>query len=306
MELDAEIYWVALSIYARIGGRTMTDLLRRFSDPQTVLEADMDDLQRVPGVGPQTAAVIKAVDLSGVALDLANLESRGGYVLTWTDQAYPVNLLHLPDAPPVLLCRGDLAPSDSRAVAVIGTREPTAKAERLAYQIGYEVASREWTVVSGLAFGIDAAAHNGALDAGGRTLAVLGGGVLNIYPSQHETLASELTTVGALLSEMPPQAPVSPQSLIARNRITSGLSKAVIVVQSSADSGSAATARRAFEQGRVVYAVIGNGDHADELLAQGAHPLAPGNIDWDLLDAELKKLSIAPPPAAAGEQLSLF
>jgi DNA processing protein len=224
------------------------------------------------------------------------MDQAGIRVITWEDATlYPQNLLLCDDAPPVLFTRGNPQPSDSRAVAIIGTRTPRPESAELAQTLAYELASRGWTIVSGLALGIDAAAHHGALAANGRTLAVLGSGLMRVYPPANHDLAHRIAADGVLLSELHPDEKVSPQHLIARNRITSGLSRAVIVVQSGEDSGSMSTARRARQQGRTVFAVLGGDAGCEALLADGAHALEPAALDFDALHVHLTGLSLTAP-----------
>jgi DNA processing protein len=284
---DPRAAWVALALVGGVGGRTVTRLLRRFGSLEAALAAPQDALLAVPGVGPHTARAIAAADLPAAADALAALAADGVRALTWGDAAYPANLLYTLDAPPVLFVRGALAAADSRAVAVVGTRSPTARSAELAHTLACGLARLGWTVVSGLALGIDAAAHRGALSAGGRTLAALGSGVLSVYPARHADLAAEVAAQGALLCEVHPHARVSRPALIARNRITSGLSRAVIVVQSSEDSGSLNTAHWARKQGRAVFAIVGGGQGGDALIEAGATPLDPDRLDLDALSAQL-------------------
>jgi DNA processing protein len=284
---DPRAAWLGLALAGGVGGRTVTRLLRHFGSLEAALAAPRDALLAVPGVGPQTARAIAAVDLPAAEAALASLVADGVHVLAWPDPAYPSNLLYTADAPPVLFVRGTLAVVDSRAVAIVGTRSPTPRSAELAHTLGCGLARLGWTVVSGLALGIDAAAHRGALSAGGRTLAVLGSGVLSVYPKRHADLAAEVAAQGALLCEVHPRAHVSRPSLIARNRITSGLSRAVIVVQSSTDGGSLNTARWARGQGRAVFSIVGGGEGGDALIEAGAYPLDPDHLDFDALSAQL-------------------
>lgn len=296
----SKLHWVALATRARIGGKTLTRLLRHFGSLSAVLQADVSELIQVPYIGQQTARAIKEVDLNIIEQQLNHFTNDGIQVITWEDPDYPVNLLHCDSAPPVLFVKGKLLPTDGRAVAIVGTRQPGEESLELAHDLGKEMAARGWVVVSGLAIGIDTAAHQGALEAGGRTLAVLGSGLQAIYPQRNTKLADSITVGGAVLSEVHPEAMVSPQNLIARNRIASGLSKAVIVVQSGLNGGSMSTVRHALNQGRALYAVVGGGAGCDLLIEQGAAPLVPGQIDWDSLSAELNEITIQAPPAETG------
>ncbi|MEX2559999.1 MAG: DNA-processing protein DprA, partial [Pirellulales bacterium] len=187
-----------------------------------------------------------------------------------SDGEYPRLLREIHDPPAVLYVKGRIAPADALAVAIVGSRHGThygiAQAERLASSLAHA----GLTIVSGLARGIDAAAHRGALAAGGRTLAVLGSGILNVYPPEHQPLAVEVINSGALISEMPVHSAPSSASFPQRNRLISGLSLGVIVVEASDRSGALITARHAMEQGREVFAVPGR---VDSRLSHGCHRL---------------------------------
>lgn len=291
--------WIALAVEARVGGVTLTRLLERFGSVAGVFAAAQSDLTAVRGVGPLTAQAIGDIDLTAFEGELAQWGAEGIATLTWLDASFPTALLHCTDAPPVLFVRGDLRPDDARAVAIVGTREPGEESLELAHRLGRTFALHDWTVVSGLALGIDAAAHRGALAGHGRTLAVLACGLTRVYPAAHRALAHEVVTHGALLSESHPASSVSRQSLVARNRITTGLSRAVIVVETGEQGGSMSAARRAFEQGRTVYAVAGSSG-CDALIESGARVLEPG-FDLDVLLAEIDAF-----PAAEVGQSSLM
>jgi DNA processing protein len=291
----SKAHWVALATSARVGGKTLTRLLEHFGDLEAVFQARPGELVQIPRIGKQTAAAIAAVDLPSVEADLTRLVEDGVRVITWEELDYPPNLLLSADAPPVLFVRGELSPQDARAVAVVGTRNPTSKNAELASRIAGELASRGWTIVSGLALGIDTVAHQGALAGGGRTLAVLGSGVMAIYPQCNIPLAEKIMGCGAVLSEVHPQTTVGPQSLVARNRIISGLSRAVIVVQSGQNGGSMKTARFAREQGRGLFAVVGGDAGCDYLIEQGALSLNPDHDDWDALSQQLDAIRITAP-----------
>jgi DNA processing protein len=201
---------------------------------------------------------------------------RGGLTpILSRDARYPARLATIYDPPPLLWCRGDPARLDVPAVALVGARAASAYALEVAEQLGEGLARRGLTVVSGLARGVDAASHRGALAGGGATIAVLGSGADVIYPSEHRELAEAIAAAGVVLSELPPGSTPRPEHFPLRNRIISGLSMAVVIVEASERSGSLITARMALEQGREVMAVPGNvltprnrGSHA--LLRDGA------------------------------------
>jgi DNA processing protein len=290
----SKLHWAALISSARIGGTLATRLLKYFGSLEAVFAADAADLMQVQGIGQNTANAIMQADLTSVQDMLERLTKAGIEAVTWEEPAYPQNLLCIPDAPPVLFIRGELRKEAARAIAIVGTRKPAQEASTLAEGLAFELAQRGWIIVSGLAIGIDTAVHCGALKAGGQTLAVLGSGIQNIYPKRNQSLAESIVDDGALLSEALPEAAVSRQGLIARNRITSGLSRAVFVVQSTEDSGSINTARRARKQGRALY-VIDNGiPFHGQLLTLDATALQAGQIDWDKLSDELDKLEVKP------------
>ena len=187
----------------------------------------------------------------------AEARRRGVEVIAWNEPAFPAALLTLPDLPPALWYQGHLDALDDVAVAIVGSRAASAVAIETASRIASDLASRGITVVSGLARGVDSAAHRGALQTG-RTAAVLGSGVDRIYPPEHATLATEIAERGVVLSEYPPGMPPLQHHFPQRNRVISGLSRAVVVIEANEKSGSLITAACALEQGREVMAVPGN------------------------------------------------
>lgn len=271
--------WVALSLTEHLGGKTLSALLRHFGDdPEAILKADSRALQRVPGIGPKIARRILAIDLPQVQQALADWAAIQISVATPVNSQvpYPPRLLATDDAPAALFMRGVWQPSDNRAAAVVGTREPSPLAAKAAYRLGSLLAEAGCTVVSGLAFGIDRQAHEGALAVpGGRSIAVLGCGVLNIYPQEHYALALECASRGVVMSEVHPDAPPSSPRLVARNRIISGLSGALVVVETELDGGAMHAARFARRQQRPVYTFDLKAGGNRALIAEGARPLAP-------------------------------
>ncbi len=287
--LDAA--WVSLSLLRSVGARTMRALLRRFGSPAAVLAADPAALRAVPGIGPKTSAAIAAIDAVAIEAALLRWQTAGVGVLTLDDLRYPPRLHGLDDAPPTLFCLPNTPPPavfSRPAAAVIGTRRPSPRAHEYALMLGALLAESGWAVVSGLAYGIDKAAHLGALAVPhGVTIGVLGGGLLadaevSVYPLEHRDLAQAVIRRGALLTETRPDAQVSAPTLVARNRIITGLSDAVLVVETNLDGGAMHAARFAIAQGRPLYTfdlpVSGN----RALLTQGAQriPPDPDNLDW--------------------------
>jgi len=260
-----------LSLVAGVGPRIRRALLDRFGSPQAVLEAAPSELRSVPGVGPKLVRRITAaaaeIDVDGV---IALCRQNDVGILTESHGEYPRLLREIPDPPAVLFVRGSVQPQDALAIAVVGTRHATPYGLRQAERLGASLSRAGLTVVSGLARGIDSAAHRGALSAAGRTLAVLGSGVLNVYPPEHEKLAAEVVEHGALLSESPPQAAPLAGVFPQRNRIISGLALGALIVEAGNRSGALITARLAMEQGREVFAVPGR---VDGRAARGCHRL---------------------------------
>lgn len=262
---------VRLACVPGIGGRLRRLLLERFGSPQGVFAATARELTGVARLGPKLAASIPAMAHDGTAeAVLALCRDRGIDVLVEGSDDYPGLLARIDDPPGVLFVRGRLLPCDALAVSIVGARHATAYGKRVAWQLAGGLARAGYTVVSGLARGIDAAAHRGALDAGGRTIAVLGTGVLNIYPPEHAELAAEVIARGALVSEAPPLAEAHAGAFPQRNRIVSGLSLGTVVVEAADRSGALITARLAGEQGREVFAVPGQ---IDSRMARGCHRL---------------------------------
>jgi DNA processing protein len=262
---------VRLALVSGVGPRHRQDLLTRFGSPAAVLAASSSELQSVNGIGPKIAARITAARQEiDVDAELALSAEHHIDVLTESNPAYPRSLRQIHDPPGVLFRRGTYLAQDELAIAIVGTRHATryglAQAERLASSL----ARVGFTIVSGLARGIDGAAHRGALDAGGRTIAVLGSGLLNIYPPEHAALARDVAESGCILSEAPPRMVPISGAFPQRNRIISGLTVGTIVVEAANRSGALITARHAYEQGREVFAVPGP---IDSRLSHGCHSL---------------------------------
>ena len=241
-----------------VGPRTLADLLHHFSTAEQTLAASKLELASVPGVGSKLAHAIthadQHVDVDALLAECERLEIS---ILAHDSPGYPRPLLELVDAPPILFVRGGLSSSDGLAVGIVGTRHPSPYGRRQTELMAATLARAGVTVISGLARGIDAIAHQAALDAGGRTIAVLGGGMGTIYPPEHDQLAERLIEQGALLSEQPPWAKPRSGMFPQRNRLISGLSLGVCVMEAADRSGALITARLAGEQGRDCFALPG-------------------------------------------------
>ncbi len=291
--------WVALALVPRIGGRTLEALMRAFGSPRAIFEAPRADLLNVPGIGPKTIEGIRAIDLEAVQAHIHTWTTAGIALLTWQDPRYPPPYQHLPDRPPLLFARGDLAQDWSRVVGIVGTRTPDPAVRQYTQHLAYELARRGWLVVSGLARGVDAAAHRGAVK-GGRSVALVGCGVDSLYPVSNRKLAEDLLEHGAIYAEVPPGTLPTAGSLMARNRLIAGLGKALMVMQAGERSGSLEAARRAQAQQRHILTLDADYIGNQALLAQGALPLAQNITDWDGLAQRLHALPDPP------RQLSFF
>lgn len=285
--MDPRAYWIGFNLVKGIGAVRLRALLDAFGSLDAAWQATPIELASA-GL---TARIIEnflqvraKIDLEKVLARMAQLNITA---LTWEDESYPRRLRQIDQPPPVLYVRGELTPQDDFAVAIVGTRRMTVYGRQVAEEAAAFLASNGVTVVSGLARGVDGAAHEAALAAGGRTLAVLGCGVDTIYPPEHRRLAEKMMENGALVSDYAPGTPPDSANFPPRNRIISGLSAATIVVEASEKSGALITATFAVEQGREVFAVPG-GIHAPQslgtnrLIRDGARPLL--RMD-ELLDA---------------------
>jgi DNA processing protein len=260
-----------LALVPGVGPITRKALLEQFGSSEAVLAAAPSDLRRVPGVGPQlTRAILAADQTVDVAAELEICREQGITILTDTDPGYPRLLTEIHNPPGVLFVQGGLRPEDALAIAIVGTRHASNYGRLQAERLAAGLARAGLTIVSGLARGIDAAAHRGALNAGGRTVAVLGGGVVNIYPPEHRDLAVAVRQAGALLSENPPRYQPKSGMFPQRNRLISGLSLGLIVVEAAERSGALISAQHAMEQGREVFAVPGR---VDSRTSRGCHRL---------------------------------
>jgi DNA processing protein len=282
-------------------------LLERFGSARGVLQARADELQRVPHIGAKLAddlsRIMRTVD---VPAEVERMARHNVHLLVLGSPAYPASLATIADPPHLLYIRGGLEPGDIRAVALVGSRYCTPYGRRVAEHLARGLARAGVVVISGLARGIDSCAHRGALQGGGRTLAVLAGGLSRIYPPEHKDLAEEVVAAGALVSEasmeMEPMAGMFP----ARNRIISGLARGVVIIEAAEKSGALITASHAGEQGRTVFAVPGPIDcttsaGTNTLLRQGAILVRSADDILEELDglAAVQSRAASPPPAAA-------
>lgn len=254
---DSRLYYVGLNLVKGIGAARTRLLLDVFGDLKSAWNAPVETLVKA-GISQKIAQSIH-VARDQIKLDeyLRRIENSGIKVITWEDVDYPARLKELDQPPPVLFLRGQIKEEDNLAVAIVGTRRMTTYGRQICEEISHTLAANGVTIVSGLARGIDAIAHESAVNVGGRTLAVLGSGVDRIYPPEHSRLSGKIEANGAVISDYAPGTPPDSANFPPRNRIISGLSKAVIVIEAGENSGSLITAAFAIEQGREVFAVPG-------------------------------------------------
>lgn len=264
-------------------------VLDYFGNPEIAWNAPAEAL-RAAGLGERTVENLVSLRASD-ALERAlnRIETLGITVLTWEDTAYPRRLKEIEQPPPVLYLRGELQVEDDWAVAVVGTRRLTPYGRQVAQEVASTLARNGVTVVSGLARGVDAVAHQAALSAGGRTLAVLGNGVDIVYPPEHRRLAEQIIAQGALLSDYPPGTQPDAANFPPRNRLISGLGMAVVIIEAGKTSGALITAAFAADQGRDVFAVPGNitalqSQGTNRLIRDGARPLLDPQEILEALD----------------------
>lgn len=276
-------------------------LMEEFGTPEAILAQPEDSLATVPGVGAKTAHVISHWrEIFDLDQELKLIQKEKIALFFWEAPDYPTPLRVIPDPPLVLYCRGKLTDGDERAAGIVGSRAPSHYGKTTAHRLAKELAQLGWTVVSGLAFGIDAAAHRGALDGGGRTLAVLGQGLATeIYPPENLQLAREIAEHGAVLSEFPMTFAPMPRNFPRRNRIISGLSRGVLVVEATQKSGALITTDFALEQGKPVLAVPGRLDMAtsegpNHLIQQGAKLVMTVRDILEELTPEYEKIPHSP------------
>lgn len=284
-------YWLGFDLVRGIGPVRLRVLLDHFGDiraawqaPETALRELRLDARALQNL----LKVRRQVDLEAV---VARVEQAGAYVLTWESPDYPALLAQVDDAPAVLYVKGALTPADEWAVALVGTRKVSVYGREVTHRVAGDLARHGVTVVSGLARGVDGIAHKAALEAGGRTIAVLGSGLDNLYPAEHRKLAEAIIEQGALVTDYPMGTRPEASNFPPRNRIISGLSRGVIVTEAGLRSGALITADFAADQGREVFAVPGSilspgSEGCNRLLRDGAHVyteiqdvLEPLNLD---------------------------
>ena len=264
--------YIALNMIDGVGPVRVRALLERFGTPEAILSAPRQELMQVEGVGEEVARNVtqwrENIDFDA---ELVRIEKSGARVVTRDDTEYPKNLREIYDPPLVLYVKGALRENERMAIAIVGSRRTTLYGQEMSRKLAYQLARLGVTVVSGLARGIDTAAHKGALQAKGRTVAVIGCGIDVVYPPENKKLADEIVEKGgAVVTEFPFGVKPDRQNFPMRNRIISGWSLGVVVVEANLKSGALITAAQAAEQGRQVFAVPGR---ADSILSRGTNRL---------------------------------
>jgi DNA processing protein len=298
-------FWLGLTKLEGLGVRGAHRLVEHFGSPQAAYLASLTELESC-GIPARVAQSIFAqAGLKEAARDLEASAKAGCQVVAYSSDDYPALLKQIPDPPLALYVRGDVKVLSRYAVAIVGTRRPTAYGGQVAQRLARDLAQRQLVIVSGLARGIDSAAHRGALEAKGKTVAVLGSGIDVIYPRENKRLAQQVVECGALISEFPPGTSPAPENFPIRNRTLSGLSLGVVVVEAAEYSGSLITARLAVEQNREVFAVPGNITSAqsfgpNHLIKQGAKLVDEWMDVLEEFPAEIR-MQLLPPAEASDE-----
>ncbi|MGE5647216.1 MAG: DNA-processing protein DprA [Acidobacteriota bacterium] len=255
---EEELHWLALKMAPGLGARTALRLLERYRTPEAVMRASRSELEKNGVAGSVAQSISSGCSFEDAVLQQTKMRECGAELITLTDPRYPGRLKEIFDPPVTLFARGRVELLSTLMLGVVGTRRPTPYGLAASERLSGDLARAGLTVVSGMARGIDTAAHRAALAAAGNTIAVLGCGVDLVYPSENRKLAAEIVANGLMLSEFAMGAPAYPQNFPIRNRIISGMSVGVLVVEGAQYSGSSITARLALEQGREVFAVPGS------------------------------------------------
>jgi DNA processing protein len=308
--------WITLNLIPGVGPRSFLKLLSHFRSPEKILSAKEGELAEILGQNRETAQrIVNYRDVVDIEKEMNLIEQYDVTVITLEDDRYPLRLAEIYEPPILLYVRTALLEKDKNSVAIVGTRRASTYGKEVAERLAGELAQRGVTVVSGMAEGIDTAAHKGAIKAGGRTIAVLGCGVDVVYPAANKRLMQDIISHGCAISEFPMSCPARAGNFPRRNRIMSGLTLGTVVVEGDSHSGALITARCAAEQGREIFAVPGNvnwhrtdGPHA--LIKDGAKLTETAN---DIIEEIERHLEVEPhvekaepllPPARADVSLS--
>ena len=289
-------YWLALSFIDDVGPVTARRLLSAFRSPKKILEAKIDELRDVEDISEAKLKKIAGFNSwDAVEKTIVTSKEHGIRMIKYIDSEYPENLREIEDSPVLLYCKGRLEKEDRYAIAMVGSRNMTPYGQKIAENIASGLASYGFTIVSGMARGIDTCSHRGALNARGRSIAVLGNGLDNPYPAENAALFDELSNNGCVISEFPPGTPPNRENFPRRNRLISGLSLGVLVVEATVKSGSLITAGYALEQGKEVFAVpgsitSGNSEGTNALIKKGAKLVQKADDILEELAPQIKGL----------------
>ena len=300
-------YWIALKSIAGVGNITFPALVDKFVSLHAIFAAPVSKLNEIPGISKNIATTIAGFNNWGkVKEELELLDKNEISIITYKDELYPAKLMNIYDRPPFLYVRGNLNKDDIN-IAVVGSRLASTYGKYTTEKISRELALKGLTIVSGMARGIDSVAHRGALTAHGRTIAVLGSGLDVIYPPENKKLFADIIQNGAVISEFPPGTPPRSVNFPTRNRIISGMSYGVVIVEAGEKSGSLITARLALEQGREVFAVPGSIDAAgsrgtNKLIKQGAKLIENTDDILEEILPQFERTTILKPPSVSNSE----
>jgi DNA processing protein len=276
MQLDASLSWLAMTLTPGLASRLSSRLLRRFESPEGIFRASLPQLESCNLPAPVAQAIVKKESFKRAEKELQAVRNIPNCtLLNWADPEYPQNLLQIYDPPVLLYVRGNPQILNHPAISIVGTRRPTLYGTQMAERLGRDLAARGIVIVSGLARGIDAIGHHGALAANGPVIGVLGTGIDVCYPKENKKLFEKVLECGAILSEFPTRTHPAPENFPIRNRIVAGMPLGVVIVEGAEYSGSLITARLAMEFGREVFGVPGNVTQSvsyapNQLIKQGA------------------------------------
>jgi DNA processing protein len=317
---EDRLAWVALALTPGLGPKRILSASKRLQDMSRLFRLSLTELESLNFPAPSAQWIFSGKARKDAEQELTQIREKGGVILTYADEIYPESLRQIFDPPPILWALGNVKLLSRPAIAVVGTRAPTPYGTGMAETLSRDLATRRLVILSGMARGIDTAAHRGALEAKGDTVAVWGTGVDVIYPKENKSLAEDiLKGGGAILSEYRLGTFPAPQNFPKRNRIISGISMGVLVVEAGENSGTRVTARCALEQDRDVYAVPGNVTTRNAwgpntLIKQGAKLVATWEDVWEGLTVEVRlqleaELAFASPgehPASIVQELPLL
>ena len=276
MQVEASLSWLALGLTPGLASRLSARVLRRFDSPDGVFRATLSDLESCHLPAPVAQSIVKKEAFKRAEKELTGVQKIAGCsLLNWTEPEYPQSLLQIYDPPVMLYVRGDPQVLNLPSLGIVGTRRPTLYGTQMAQRLGRDLAARGLVILSGMARGIDAIGHQGAMDAHGRAIGVLGTGIDVCYPKENKKLYEKVLERGAIISEFPLRTHPAPENFPIRNRIVAGMPLGVVVVEGAQYSGSLITARLAMELGREVFGVPGNVTQPvsfapNQLIKQGA------------------------------------